>query len=179
MKTFYLILCACLIASCTEASKQVATDEKTLVEQLGDLKPAQQVSFDELSGDTNTEKLLYLLDVPNSVKVASLVSLDAHINSFETTGDLKTANELRSNRELLIQAADEKMHIYIKEVSKVYDEFFTQDEIDYLIEVYSTPAMRKMTESQLELQQRVVPVAENWGNEVGERYSELIKENAK
>ena len=178
MKNLCIILLGCLIASCSETQKKDVQEDKTLVQQLGELRPAAQVSFEELKGETNTEKLLYLLDLPNSVKAASLVFLDTQISSFEQTGDMKTANELRSSRELLIQAADEKMHEYIENVSKLYDDHFTQEEIDYLIEVYSAPAMRKMLESQLELQQKVVPIAENWGNEVGKRYGELVKDNA-
>ena len=172
------VLC---VASCSpESVPNTQTDEKAdLVEQLADLKPSAVLENDNIPGDTDAEKLMYVLDVATATKSGILIFLDTQIESFEAIGNTEEAAALRQNRVWLTQAADEKIEIFIKEAAKVYEAVFTPEEIKTYLEVFSRPEMQKYSRTTIALQQEMLPVATRWSEDhVVPRYVELIEQQA-
>ena len=168
-----------LLTACDATNKapKAPVDNKTLNQQLEEMKPTEALDISTVSGATETEKLLYLLDIPTTTKSGILIFMDAQIKNFETVGNKELAAELRQNRALMSRAADETIDVLVAESAAVYDEVFTPEEISELIKVFSQPVMKKYVSSTIELQQLVLPVAEKWGADHFEpRYNELLKE---
>ncbi|MEP6342978.1 MAG: hypothetical protein ABJ275_06655 [Maricaulaceae bacterium] len=181
-KTVCFLSALTVVAACGGASTSAPNDaevNKSLHEQLDNIKPSEAIDIANLPGDTDAEKLLYLLDVPTATKSAMLIILDGQIKTFEATGNKKQADALRGNLASLTQAVDEKIYIYVRDAAKVYEEFFTPDELLQLIEVFSQPVMEKFTATSVDLQQKALPVAETWSTDhVVPRYTELLKEQS-
>ena len=167
---------AIALAGCSAPTAITEEGKASLVEQIEQLERAPQRSFEELPGDTNTEKLLYLLDLPMMTKSVALIALDGQIETLERTGNKEVATQLKNTRKLMLQAMDETMDGFVDSAAAVYDDFLTPDEISHLIKVYQDPAMQKMMKNQLAMQAKMVPVGEVWGNEVSKRYQELLAE---
>jgi len=174
-----LVKTICLLSALSLAAKAKPADNKNLLGQLEDIKPNQAIDINNLPGDTNTEKLLYLLDTPTATKSGVLIFLDSQIEAFETAGNKEQAEALKANRVLLTQAVDETMEVFVKEAASVYDGFFTADEIDQLTKVFSQPIMQKYIASTIDVQQKLLPGAQTWSeNHVVPRYTQLIQEQA-
>jgi len=133
------------------------------------------VNPDNIPGNTDAEKLMYLLDIATVTKAATLIFLDGQIEVFESSGNKEQANELRENRKLLTQALDENIEIYVTDAAKVYEDFFTAEEMAAFVQIFSRPEMQKFTRSTVALQQKAIPVATAWSEQhVVPRYTELL-----
>jgi len=171
-----LFITAIALAGCSAPTAVTEDGKVNLVEQIEQLEMSPQRPFEELPGETNTEKLLYLLDLPTMTKSVALIALDGQIETLERTGNKEVATQLKNTRKLMLQAMDETMDGFVDSAAAVYDDFLTPDEISHLIKVYQDPAMQKMMKNQLAMQAKMVPVGEVWGNEVSRRYQELAAE---
>ena len=181
IKTLCLLSAAGLMA-CSNApnSKAPEDDGKNITQQLEDLKSGVSIDVDNLQGKTDTEKLLYLLDTPTTTKAGILIFLDVQIKTLEETGNKKDAEAMRANRVLLTQAVDENLEDFVEIAAKVYDKFFTEEEVKQLVAIFSQPIMQKYTKTTINLQQELLPVAEAWSSsKVIPRFQELMKERAK
>ena len=159
------------------ASYDATEANKSLNEQLEAIRPKGDINLAEIKGDTDTEKLLYLLDVPTGTKSGILIFFNPQIESFEAVGNKEQAEVMRHNRALLSQAVDENMTDFVKRSAKVYDEVFTPQEIKELTELYSSPVLQKLTRSLVPLQQKAIPIAQKWSDEkVLPRFEQLVKE---
>ena len=118
IKALALISVLCLTSCNSKLGSSSQTIENVdLIEQLDELEPSSVVEAGNIPGDTDAEKLLYVLDAATGTKSAILIFVDSQIDTFEATGNRKEANELRKNRVLLSQAANETVDIYIRDVA--------------------------------------------------------------
>jgi len=181
IKTICLVS-AFALAACSQAPNLdgIKADGKDINQQLESLKSGPAIDINNLPGKTPTEKLLYLLDTPKAVQSATLIFLDTQISSFEAAGNKTEAEALRKSRVLLAQALEENIDDFITTGASVYDDIFTKDEIEQLTVIYSQPVMQKMTASTIDVQQRLLPLSEEWSNKhVLPRFQQLVKEQAK
>ena len=170
---FLLFILTSFLLACGPASNLTEEGKKNLSEQIEQLETSEVYT---VKGKTPTEELLYLLELPKQMKSATLVVLDGQLQVLEAAGQIKEANELRNNRQLLLQAMDENMANYIESAAVIYEESFTGPELARMNELYRDPVMRKAVSVQLDIQQKIIPIAEDWGQEVGNRYQELLAE---
>ena len=167
----------CLSACGGKDGVKTSDNHQTLNEQLEAIKPQGAIDLNNIAGDTETEKLLYLLDVPTTTKAGILIFINTQIDSFEAAGHTAQADAMRENRALLSQAVDENMAGFIKESAVVYNEVFTPEEIKALTALYSQPVLQKFTRSVVPLQQKAIPIAQKWSEEkIVPRFEQLVKE---
>ena len=166
------------ITACNQNSQNVPTDNTSLSDQLGELKTENMASLEDLPGRNSVEKLLYLQGVPQAVKSTTLIFLDGQISTLEETGQAEVAKTLKNNRKLLVQAIDENMQEYVEDAAEVYETTFTPEEIDELVKIHNSPTMRKLIDNQIEIQQEVLPIAEQWGQKVADRFQILVTNQA-
>ena len=181
IKTLCLLSAVTLMACKNAPNSEVLNgDDKSLTQQLEGIKSKNVIDINNLQGNTDTEKLLHLLDIPTALRSVTLVILDTQISSFEAVGNKTEAKALKKNRELLTQALDEAMGEYVEATAKVYEEYFTKAEIKELIVIYSQPIMQKQIASNVDIQQKLIPVSETWSKEhVLPIYNRLLKEAKK
>jgi hypothetical protein len=76
-------------------------------------------------------------------------------------------------RERLVQLFFEKVHTkmgaeHILDMAvPIYAQYFSDDEIKQLIELYKTPIAQKLVTLMPEMEARLVPAAQSWGREMG------------
>ncbi|WP_026941608.1 DUF2059 domain-containing protein [Hellea balneolensis] len=172
---FLVLFVACFLVACGAPEKLTEDGKKNLSEQIAQLETSEAFN---LKGKTPTEELLYLLELPTQMKSATLIVLDGQLETLEASGREKEANELRNNRQLLLKAMDENMASYVESAAEIYEQIFTGPEIARMNELYRDPVMRKAVSTQLNIQQKIIPVAETWGQKVGKRYEELLSEKS-
>jgi len=174
LRILFLSFSMLALAACNPNTASAPNDNTSLSDQLGELKSDNMPSLEELPGKNAVEKLLYLQGVPQAVKSTTLIFLDGQISTLEKTGQTETANTLKNNRKLLVQAIDENMHEYVEGAAEVYKSTFTGEEIEELVKIHNSPAMRKLTDNQIEIQQDILPLAEQWGQKVATKFQSLV-----
>ena len=178
------LLAAILLAGCAETAVpgKVAVEadseavKQTTSDRISALPRSEAIDIAAIPGDSSAERLLHLMGVPDATKGAMMVSIDSNIEVLRASGATAQADQLEANRALLLQAADENMDAYLDIASDVYEKYYTQDELDRLVVLFSDPLMQKHATAQLDLLGEMTTAAEAWAETVGERYAELVEE---
>ena len=179
VNNLFKLICLSSALCLMSCNKDTPQSHEHLTEQLEAIKPSASVDIANIPGETDAEKLMYLLDIATATKAATLIFLDSQIDAFEAAGNSSQANSLRENRVLLLQALNEKIDIYVKQSAEIYEGFYTDEELAAYVDIFSRPEMQKFTRSTVTLQQKAVPIATAWSeNHVVPRYTELLKEKA-
>ena len=162
------------VMACTQKPQFPSNDNTSLSDQLGELKTGNMPALEEVPGRNSAEKLIYLQGVPQAVKSTTLIFLDGQISTLEKTGQTETVNILKNNRKLLVKAIDDNMQEYVEAAADVYKSTFTAEEIESLVKIHNSPAMRKLTDNQINVQQELLPIAEEWGQKVAAKFQSLL-----
>ena len=181
MNRIYLmafLICAAALGACDGESGAKAEKKVPLSEQLEGIKSGNISEIGDIPGNTRTEKLLYLQGSPDAVKSATLIFMDGQIETLEASGEDEVVESLRKNRKFLVQAIDDNIQSYLESAAEVIETVFTPEEIEQLVEIYNSDVMRKMTDNQINIQQSLLPIAEEWGEDVAGYYQDLIQKDA-
>lgn len=118
---------------------------------------------------TKTEKIKQLLELTGSGKLGIQV-MDQMINSFKKSH--ATVNqEFWDDFRKEINANDIQNIIL-----PIYDKYYTESDIDQLIQFYNSPTGKKMIQNMPLVMQESIAAGQNWGKEIAQKVYSRLKE---
>jgi len=165
-------LCACKPA--TQSPKKAEISFSDVSTEIGKLK-VDSSSFEDLPGNTRAEKLLYQSGIVTQMQSTMLIMIDTQVKTIRISGNDKLADEIHSTRDVMMEAIDLELASMVEDAGKLYESHFEPDEIERLIVLHSDPAMQKLIQNLPQITQGMLPIGETFGQRVGARYEEILK----
>lgn len=159
MRTRLLILGFIVLTGCKAEqpkSDYSDLDKRPAIERLADIKSNLSVP----ENATTAETLLYVMEVDISMK-ATLAIVGEQMVDIALASNPKTEeNELKLAFQYTEEIMDEILPEIIVDIAKIYDSYFTEAELQDVIEFYSSDTGKKFVKNQSNLMQDSMRVSE-------------------
>jgi len=148
-------------------------DDRPAIERISEIK--SELSTPE--GATTAETLMYVLEVDASMKSMMALMGEQMVGVAQSSNPDLDENELKLSMQYAEEVMDELLPELIKEMSVVYENNFTEAELQEIIEFYSSGAGKKFVKNQTLLMQEGMGVAEKFVPKIEQKLMEKLSEN--
>jgi len=164
--------------ACSKTENKLETDDRPVNEKILEIKNSE---IDTPDNASSAETLLYLMRVDRAMKGMVLITQESILDSPEVLRKGIDLNHVKRGQEIVIEVFDAEMPKLIKDMALLYEDIYSDEELQVMIDFYKTDVGQKFIEKTPDIMAASIPLGQEFQKrldaQVSKRLRAEIKEN--